>query len=57
MIFYQQVLSKTGFDKYSTVDVQYSGQVIGSKTRTSKVDSMQLKKNIEKLLQEAGNAN
>jgi len=53
LIFYQQVLSKTSFDKYNIVDVQYSGQVIGSKTRMSKVDSMQLKKNIEKLLQEA----
>lgn len=53
LIFYQQVLSKTSFDKYSIVDVQYEGQVIGSKTKMSKVDSMQLKKNIEKLLQEA----
>jgi cell division protein FtsQ len=53
LIFYQQVLSKTSFDKYNTVDVQYTGQVIGSKTKMSKVDSMQLKKNIEKLLQEA----
>lgn len=53
LIFYQQVLSKTSFDKFNIVDVQYSGQVIGSKTKMSKVDSMQLKKNIEKLLQEA----
>ena len=52
-IFYQQVLSKTSFDKYNIVDVQYTGQVIGSKTRMTKVDSMQLKKNIEKLLLEA----
>jgi cell division protein FtsQ len=52
-IFYQQVLSKTSFDKYRTVDVQYAGQVIGSRTKMSKVDSMQLRKNIEKLLQEA----
>jgi cell division protein FtsQ len=53
LIFYQQVLSKTSFDKYNIIDVQFAGQVIGSKTRMSKVDSMQLKKNIEKLLQEA----
>jgi len=53
LIFYQQVLSKTSFNKYNTVDVQYTGQVIGSKSKMSKVDSMQLKKNIEKLLQEA----
>ena len=53
LIFYQQVLSKTSFDRYKTVDVQFTGQVIGSKAKMSKVDSMQLKKNIEKLLQEA----
>lgn len=52
-IFYQQVMSKTSFNKYTTVDVQYAGQVIGSKTKMSRIDSMQLKKNIEKLLQEA----
>ena len=53
LVFYQQVMSKTGFDRYNMVDVQYDGQVIGSKTKTSKVDSIQLKKNVEKLLQEA----
>jgi cell division protein FtsQ len=53
LLFYQQVMSKTGFDRYNMVDVQYEGQVIGSKTKTSKVDSIQLKKNVEKLLQEA----
>ena len=30
-VFYKQVLSKTGFDKYKVIDVQYAGQVIGSK--------------------------
>jgi len=53
LIFYQQVLSKTNFNKYNTVDVQFTGQVVGSKAKMTKVDSMQLKKNIEKLLQEA----
>jgi cell division protein FtsQ len=53
LIFYQQVMSKTGFDKYNVIDVQYDGQVIGTKEKISKVDSMQLKKNIEKMLQEA----
>ena len=53
LIFYQQVLSKTSFNRYNTIDVQYMGQVIGSKAKMTKVDSMQLKKNIEKLLQEA----
>ena len=31
MIFYKQVLSKTGFDKYKLIDVQYKGQVVVSK--------------------------
>ncbi|HMG68224.1 MAG TPA: hypothetical protein VK588_11080 [Chitinophagaceae bacterium] len=53
LIFYQQVLSKTGFGKYNILDVEYAGQVIGSRTKTSKVDSLQLKKNVEKLLQDA----
>ncbi len=53
LIFYQEVMSKAGFDRYNLVDVQYDGQVIGSKTKTNKVDSIQLKKNVEKLLKEA----
>lgn len=30
-VFYQQVLSKTGFEKYSTIDVRFKGQIIGQK--------------------------
>lgn len=53
--FYQQVLSKTGFDTYSIIDVQYAGQVTGTKKGTGKpaVDSVQLRRNIEKLLKQA----
>ena len=54
MIFYQQVLSKTGFDKYKVIDVQYKGQVVVSRyAGDPKVDSVQLRKNIEKLLQQS----
>ena len=35
-IFYKQVLSKTGFDKYKTIDVQYAGQVVASKKDENK---------------------
>lgn len=52
-VFYKGVLSKTGFDKYKTINVQYAGQVIGVKDNGSKVDSVQLRKNVEKLLQQA----
>ena len=56
-IFYKQVLSKTGFDKYKVIDVQYAGQVIGSKQPgNTKVDMVQLRKNVEKLLQDAMDA-
>jgi cell division protein FtsQ len=56
-VFYRQVLSKTGFDKYKVIDVQYAGQVIGSKQPDNiKVDLVQLRKNVEKLLQEAMDA-
>jgi cell division protein FtsQ len=50
-IFYQQVLSKTGFDKYKFIDIQYKNQVIGQhKTGSTAIDSEQLKKNIEQFI-------
>jgi cell division protein FtsQ len=55
--FYKQVLSKSGFDKYPVLDVQYKGQVIGSKEKsTGKIDSIQLRKNVAKLLQQSREA-
>lgn len=56
-LFYDQVLKRTGFDKYKRVDVQYNGQVIGVKGDYSKLDSLQLRKNIEELLQQSRKAN
>ena len=57
MVFYQQVLSKTGFDRYKLIDVQYKGQVVASRyTGDAKIDSIQLRKNIEKLLLQSRNA-
>lgn len=54
MVFYQQVLSKTGFDKYKVIDVQYKGQVVVSRyAGDPKVDSVQLRKNVEKLMQQS----
>jgi cell division protein FtsQ len=52
LLFYQQVAARVGFDKYSTVDVQYKGQVIGTKKGTvSKVDSLQALKNVQKMIE------
>ncbi len=55
MIFYKEVLSKTGFDKYNKVDVRFSGQVVGTKkgNSISKADSVLAVKNIERLIRAA----
>jgi cell division protein FtsQ len=54
MVFYRQVLSKTGFDKYRVIDVQYKGQVVASRyAGDAKLDSVQLRKNVEKLLRQS----
>ncbi len=53
-IFYQQVLGKTGFDKYKMIDVQYRGQVVASKQAGNiKIDPVQYRKNVEKLIAES----
>lgn len=52
LLFYKQVLAKTGFDKYAVVDVQYAGQVVGvHRGPASEVDSLQLQRNIQDLLE------
>ncbi|MET0464365.1 MAG: FtsQ-type POTRA domain-containing protein [Chitinophagaceae bacterium] len=51
-IFYKQVLSKSGFDKYRSIDVRFDGQVVAAKSENPKVDSVQLRKNVEKLLKQ-----
>ena len=54
-LFYKQVMTKTGFDKYGVVDVQFKDQVIGIKSKgASAVDSLQLQKNIEELIKKMG---
>ena len=51
-IFYKEILSRTGFDKYKTIDVRFAGQVIGGKSENPKVDSVQLRKNVQELLEQ-----
>jgi cell division protein FtsQ len=56
-VFYKNVLSKTGFDHYSVIDVQYKDQVVATQKGTvSKVDALQLQKNIEELMKKAQQA-
>jgi cell division protein FtsQ len=53
-VFYKNVLSQTGFDKYKAINVQYDGQIVGVKSNNvSKADTSQLRLNVEKLLREA----
>lgn len=51
-LFYREVLSRTGFDKYSRIDVSYAGQVIGIKkgSEQSRQDSVQGMNNIRQLI-------
>lgn len=51
MIFYKQVLAKTGFGKYDAIDVQYENQVLGIKGSVPGVDSAGLRKNITELIE------
>jgi cell division protein FtsQ len=53
-VFYQQILSKVGFSKYAALDVQYAGQVVAvKKGPVSAIDSIQLAKNIDELVNKA----
>ncbi|HET9746285.1 MAG TPA: hypothetical protein VFP97_11270 [Chitinophagaceae bacterium] len=54
MIFYKQVLAQKGFDSYSTIDVRYNGQVVGTRrgTEKSKTDTVMLKKKVDELLKQ-----
>ena len=51
-LFYKEVLSRTGFDKYSRIDVSYAGQVVGIKkgSEQSRYDSIQGMNNIRQLI-------
>jgi len=51
--FYQQVLNRTGFDHYKTIDVRFEGQVIGGKGDNPKTDSVKLAKSVQQMLEEA----
>lgn len=57
-IFYKQVLTKTGFDKYGNINVQFAGQVVATPRGSSPVmiDSARLKNNVQLLLQKAQQA-
>ena len=57
MIFYKQVLAQKGFDAYSTIDVQYAGQIVGTRrgTEKNKVDTVMLKRRVNEMLKQVQN--
>jgi cell division protein FtsQ len=55
-IFYQQVLSKTGLSRYRMIDVRFNGQVLAGSISSARVDSLQLRRNVERLLRDATEA-
>lgn len=53
-IFYKQVLSKVGFDKYRLIDVRFKGQVVASRQSGNvKVNPKEYAKTIERLIKES----
>lgn len=50
--FYKEVLSKTGFARYKTIDVRFAGQVVAARSENPKVDQAQLKRNVDALLRQ-----
>lgn len=54
-VFYKEVLSRAGFDKYSRIEVAYAGQVIGTKkgSEGSRQDSLQGMRNIREMIRAA----
>jgi cell division protein FtsQ len=56
LIFYMQVLSKAGMEKYTRINVQYDRQVIGVRNNYStRADSLKLIKNVELLIASSQN--
>jgi len=55
LLFYQSVLSKTGFDKYKIIDAQYDGQIVAmqKKENAGKVNKEQLRQNVQKLIRQS----
>lgn len=54
-VFYDQVLSRVGMDKYERIDVSYEGQVVGTRKGAgqSRYDSLQGLENIRQLIRSA----
>lgn len=54
-LFYKNVLSKTGFDRYKVIDAQYDGQIVAVRKgeRSNAIDTARLKLNVQKLIKQS----
>ncbi|GGB05775.1 cell division protein FtsQ/DivIB [Puia dinghuensis] len=54
-LFYKEVLSRTGFDKYDRIDVSYAGQIVAVKkgSEQQRYDSVQGMNNIRQMIRSA----
>ncbi|MEJ0101811.1 MAG: hypothetical protein WDO19_04270 [Bacteroidota bacterium] len=54
-LFYNTVLSKTGFDRYRIIDAQYDGQIVAIRkgAKLNSVDTAKLKLNVQKLIKQS----
>ena len=54
-LFYKEVLVRTGFSKYSRIDVSFAGQVIGTRagSESNRTDSLQGMNNIRQMIRSA----
>jgi cell division protein FtsQ len=52
LVFYKQVISQTGFEKYTSIKLAYSGQVIATRKQgiISKADSVLARKNVMEMI-------
>lgn len=52
LVFYKQVISQTGFDKYTGLDLSYTDQIIATRKQglISKADSIQARKNVMEMI-------
>jgi cell division protein FtsQ len=55
LIFYKNVMAKTGFEKYTRIKVQYAGQIIGTRRGgpVSRTDSLQALRNVMEMIRAA----
>ena len=52
-IFYEQVIAKVGWSRYRVIDVRFDRQVVAGRGANPRVDSLQLRRSVQQLLQQS----